>query len=118
MTGSLSGFRGLPGAIGYGASKSGLMHLAETMRMDLRRSGVEVQLINPGFIRTRLTEKNDFPMPFLIEADEAARRIVDGIEAKRPEIHFPKRFSLLLKLMALLPHRLYVMACSRMVRSS
>lgn len=111
-------YRGLPRAEAYGASKAAVKHLFEALDLDLRKHGIAVSIVCPGFVRTPLTDRNDFPMPFLIEADEAARRIVDGIEAKRPEIHFPKRFSLLLKLMALLPHRLYVMACSRMVRSS
>ena len=107
VTGSLSGFRGLPGAIGYGASKSGLMHLAETMRMDLRRSGVEVQLINPGFIRTRLTEKNDFPMPFILDADEAARRFVAHMNTRRFAANFPRGFAAMFRASQFLPDWLY-----------
>jgi len=111
-------YRGLPRAEAYGASKAAIKHLFESLDLDLIKDGIAVSVVCPGFVRTPLTDRNDFPMPFRIEAEEAACRIVDGIEAKKPEIHFPKRFSLLLKLLSLLPHRLYVMACSRMVRSS
>ncbi len=111
-------YRGLPRAEAYGASKAAIKQLFESLDLDLTEDRIAVSIVCPGFVRTPLTDRNDFPMPFLIEAAEAARRIVDGIEAKTPEIHFPKRFSLMVKLMALLPHRLYVMACSRMVRSS
>jgi NAD(P)-dependent dehydrogenase (short-subunit alcohol dehydrogenase family) len=111
-------YRGLPRAEAYGASKAAIKHLFESLDLDLMKDGISVSVVCPGFVRTPLTDRNDFPMPFRIESDEAARRIVDGIEAGAPEIHFPKRFSLLFKLLSLLPHRLYVMACSRMVRSS
>jgi NAD(P)-dependent dehydrogenase (short-subunit alcohol dehydrogenase family) len=111
-------YRGLPRAEAYGASKAAIKQLLESLDLDLMRDGIAVSVVCPGFVRTPLTDRNDFPMPFRIEADEAARRIVDGIEARVPEIHFPKRFSLLLKLVALLPHRLYVMVCARIMRSS
>jgi short-subunit dehydrogenase len=109
-------YRGLPRAEAYGASKAAIKHLFESLQIDLQRDGIAVSVVCPGFVRTPLTDRNDFPMPFLVEVDEAARRIVDGIEARRPEIHFPKRFSIPYKLLALLPHRLYSALCSRMVR--
>ncbi|MCX7888815.1 MAG: SDR family NAD(P)-dependent oxidoreductase [Rhodobacteraceae bacterium] len=107
LTGSLSGFRGLPGAIGYGASKAGVMHLAETMRVDLLGSGVEVQLVNPGFIRTRLTDKNDFRMPFIMEADEAARRFFAQMNRRSFAANFPRSFAAFFRLSQFLPDWIY-----------
>ncbi|MCG3778220.1 MAG: putative oxidoreductase [Nitrospira sp.] len=111
-------YRGLPRAEAYGASKAAIKHLLESLDLDLLKDGISVSVVCPGFVKTPLTDRNDFPMPFRIEAHEAARRIVDGIEARNPEIHFPKRFSLLLKLLSLLPHCLYIRACARIVHSS
>lgn len=93
LIGSLSGFRGLPGAIGYGASKAGLMHLAENLRIDLRGTGVAVQRVNPGFINTRLTAKNDFRMPQIIEPEEAAERVLAAMRSGRFSTSFPAPFS-------------------------
>jgi NADP-dependent 3-hydroxy acid dehydrogenase YdfG len=107
LTGSLAGFRGLPGAIGYGASKAAVMSLAETMHADLRGSGIEVQLANPGFIRTRLTDKNTFRMPFLMTPEQAAEamfRLMDG-RAFRKE--FPYAFGALFRLSQFLPDWAY-----------
>ena len=73
LTGSLAGYRGLPSSIGYGASKAGIMHLAEGIYADLRKTNIKVQLINPGFIETRLTKKNKFKMPFIMSADRASK---------------------------------------------
>lgn len=107
IVGSLAGFRGLPGAIGYAASKAGLMHLAEDMRADLYRTGVEVQLVNPGFIRTRLTDKNDFSMPFIMEPDEAARYLLEAMESRRFQSNFPRLFSWLFRGAQFLPAPLH-----------
>jgi NADP-dependent 3-hydroxy acid dehydrogenase YdfG len=103
ITGSLSGFRGLPGAIGYGASKAGCMALAESMQADLRGSGITVQLSNPGFIRTRLTAKNDFSMPFLMEPAEAADHMFRQMQGDRFSVSFPMVFSWLFRLSQFLP---------------
>lgn len=111
-------YGGLPRAEAYGASKAAIKNMFESLRVDLVAEGIPVSIICPGFVKTPLTDRNDFPMPFRIEADEAARRIVDGIEAQTPEIHFPKRFSIPLKLLSLLPSRLYTKVCSFMARSS
>lgn len=107
LTGSLSGFRGLPGAIGYSASKAGLMALAESMQADLRKTGVKVQVINPGFIRTRLTEKNDFAMPFIMEADAAAREFMDHMNSDGFKKSFPMLFSWVFRLSQFLPDWAY-----------
>ena len=107
ITGSLSGFRGLPGAIGYGASKAGVMALAECMRADLRGSGIVVQVANPGFIRTRLTDKNTFAMPFLMEPAEAADHMFRHMQTDRFKVSFPTVFSWLFRLSQFLPDWAY-----------
>lgn len=107
ITGSLSGFRGLPGAIGYGASKAGVMALAESMHADLRGSGIVVQVANPGFIRTRLTDKNDFAMPFLMEPAEAADHMFRHMQTDRFKVSFPTVFSWLFRLSQILPDWAY-----------
>lgn len=107
LTGSLSGFRGLPGAIGYSASKAGLMALGESMYADLRGTGVQVQVANPGFIRTRLTDKNDFTMPFIMEPDAAARIMFEHMTTDRFKISFPFLFSLLFRFSQFWPDWLY-----------
>ena len=107
LTGSLSGFRGLPGAIGYGASKAGLMSLAESMAVDLHGTGVDVQVVNPGFIRTRQTDKNDFSMPGIMEPEAAAGVILDHMRTTRFRLSFPFAFSLVFRLGRLLPDRLW-----------
>lgn len=107
LTGSLSGFRGLPGAVGYGASKAGVMSLAETLRADLAHTGVRIQLANPGFIRTRLTAMNDFAMPQLMEPAQAADQIIRLMESGRFSRSFPTPFQWLLRGSAFLPEWLY-----------
>lgn len=107
ITGSLSGFRGLPGAIGYAASKAGTMALAESLYADLRGSGVKVQLANPGFIATRLTAKNDFAMPFLMQPDQAAAAMVALMESSKFKQSFPTLFSWLFRLSQFLPDWAY-----------
>lgn len=107
IVGSLSGFRGLPGAIGYGASKAGVMHLAENLRAELHETGVLVQLMNPGFIRTRLTDKNSFDMPFLMEPEEAADHIWRAMQTTRFQTNFPRVFSWLFRAANFLPTPIY-----------
>lgn len=107
ITASVAGYGGLPTGLVYGASKAALINFAETLYLDLAPRGVAIHLINPGFVKTPLTDRNDFRMPALIGADEAAREILDGIERGAFEIHFPRRFTRVLKLLNLLPYRLY-----------
>jgi len=107
ITGSLSGFRGLPGAIGYAASKAGTMVLAESLYADLRKTGIAVQLANPGFIRTRLTAKNDFTMPFIMEPEAAADIMFRHMQSGGFKISFPTVFSWLFRGGNFLPDWLY-----------
>ncbi|WP_121060583.1 SDR family NAD(P)-dependent oxidoreductase [Chachezhania antarctica] len=107
IVGSLAGFRGLPGALGYGATKAAAMSLAETMALDLHGTGVEVQLANPGFIRTRLTDKNTFQMPFLMEPDEAAQVLFKHMNSRRFQRSYPTLFSWVFRLARFLPEAIY-----------
>jgi short-subunit dehydrogenase len=107
MIGSLSGFRGLPNAIGYGASKAAMMHLAENIKADLYKTPIKIQLINPGFIKTRLTEKNNFKMPFIMSVEDAAKRVIIAMNSNRFQTNFPLIFSLLFRASNLLPAFIY-----------
>ncbi len=107
ITGSLSGFRGLPGAIGYAASKAGTMALAESMYADLRGTDIQVQVANPGFIKTRLTEKNDFTMPFIMEPEAAARAMWEHMNTDAFKVSFPTVFSWFFRLSQFLPDWAY-----------
>jgi len=112
---SLAGYRGLPSAAAYGASKGGLINLCEALRPELEAAGVDLRLINPGFVRTPLTDRNEFPMPFLIEVDDAVAAIIASLEGRSFEIAFPRRFALIMKLLRLLPDRLFFAATRRMM---
>ncbi|MGE5160118.1 MAG: SDR family NAD(P)-dependent oxidoreductase [Betaproteobacteria bacterium] len=113
LVASVAGYRGLPQALIYGPTKAALIHLAEGLYLDLRRHGIGVYLVNPGFVDTPLTQRNDFAMPALMTADKAARRTLDGIAAGRFEIHYPRRFTLWLKLLRVLPYPAYFWAVRR-----
>ena len=112
---SVTAYRGLPLASAYGASKAALTNMCEALRPELERHGVLISVVHPGFVRTPLTDKNDFPMPFIIEAETAARCIVDGLESRSFEIAFPKGFVFLLKLARLLPDPVYFWMTRRLI---
>lgn len=102
---SVAGYRGLPKSLAYGPTKAALINLAETLYLDLHEQGIGVSLINPGFVDTPLTKQNKFTMPALISTDEAAQEILQGWQKGEFEIHFPKRFTYVMKLLQLLPYR-------------
>jgi short-subunit dehydrogenase len=110
---SVAGYRGVPGAEAYGATKAAQLNLLEALRGSLRRHGVRVTTVSPGFVRTEMTETNEFPMPFIIEADEAAVAIANGLERRRTEIVFPLPMAATMKLARLVPVRLWAAATSR-----
>jgi len=113
LVASVAGWRGLPQSLAYGPTKAALINLAETLYLDLRDAGIGVSLINPGFVETPLTQQNAFTMPALITPEQAAIEILRGWARGRFDIHFPKRFTRWLKLLRLLPYRLYFAAVSR-----
>ena len=104
---SVAGYRGLPKALCYGPGKAALIHFSEVLHLDLAPKGVGVWVINPGFVSTQLTAKNDFAMPALQTPEQAALAVVDGFGTGAFEIHFPKRFTRLMKLFAHLPYGWY-----------
>lgn len=114
LVSSVAGFRGLPKSLAYGPTKAALINLAETLYLDLHSSGIGVSLINPGFVQTPLTANNQFKMPGLISAEQAALEIIRGWERGEFEIHFPKRFTRWTKLLRLLPYRLYFAVVRRL----
>ena len=104
---SVAGYRGLPKGLAYGPTKAALINLAETLYLDLQSSNIGVSLVCPGFVETPLTAQNQFAMPGLIKPEEAATQILRGWAHGRFEIHFPKRFTLGMKALSLLPNALY-----------
>ena len=104
---SVAGYGGLPRASAYGATKAALINMCESLKFYLDPQGITIQVVNPGFVRTPLTDKNDFPMPFLIEMDEAADRICDGFSKGGFEIAFPRRLAWILKFLRILPYPTY-----------
>ena len=113
---SVAGYRGLPRAVAYGATKSALISMAESLKFDLDRVGVTMTVINPGFVRTPMTDTNRFPMPFLLEVDDAAGRIVRGLARGGFEVTFPWQLAWPLKLLQILPARLFFALVSRGVK--
>ncbi len=113
LVASVAGYRGLPKSLVYGPTKAALINLAESLYLDLHPENIGVWLVSPGFVDTPMTAVNDFRMPALVDPDEAADAILDGLRRGNFEIHFPKRFTLWMRLLRLLPQRLYFMAVRR-----
>ena len=113
LVSSVAGYRGLPKALAYGPPKAALINFAETLYLDLHPRGHGVWLVNPGFVATRLTAGNDFRMPALMTPDAAAAALIKGLASGDFEIHFPRRFTCFLKLLRLLPYRLYFKVAKR-----
>ncbi len=112
---SVAGYRGLPRSIAYGPTKAALINLAETLRVELAGKGITVSLINPGFVDTPLTRTNPFPMPGLMTAEAAARRILRGLERRRFEIAFPFGFTMAMKALRTMPTVAYLWIMRRTV---
>lgn len=116
ITSSSASFLPLPRAEAYGASKAGATYLARTLAIDLKKDNIHVSVIHPGFVETPLTDKNDFAMPCLVSSNQAAERIYHGINTNQAEIHFPKRFTWLLKAFSALPSPIWKSLASRMTK--
>ena len=116
IVGSVAGYSGLPKALAYGPSKAGIINFCETLYYDLLPQGVGVHMISPGFVATEATAQNDFEMPALISAEEAAKEILAGLQTGEFDIHFPKRFSGFLKFLRILPYPLYFWVVRRFVK--
>jgi short-subunit dehydrogenase len=115
-TASVAGYRGIPGAEAYGATKAALLNLFESLRGSLGPRGIVVQTVSPGFVRTPMTERNTFPMPFMVSPEEAARAIADGMAKDKAEIVFPLPMMLLMKAARLVPVRAWTAATAAMTR--
>ena len=114
---SVAGYRGLPNSTGYGASKAALINLAESLYFDFGRHNVRISLVSPGFIKTPMTDKNEFKMPFLKTPEFAADKIYNGlVNGSSFEIDFPKELTLILKLLKILPNRLYLYLIKKLTK--
>ncbi len=114
---SIAGYRGLPNSSGYGPSKAALTNFTESIYFDFKKFNVKVSVISPGFIKTPLTDKNEFSMPFLETPDFAAKKIYDGLlKGKSFEIHFPKSLTLILKFLRILPYKIYLFLVDKGVK--
>jgi NAD(P)-dependent dehydrogenase (short-subunit alcohol dehydrogenase family) len=113
---SVAGYRGLPGSEAYGAGKAALLNLFEALRGSLGVRGVVVQTVSPGFVRTPMTDRNRFPMPFMVEPEEAARAIADGIARDKAEMVFPAPMMLAMKVARLVPVRAWTALTATLAR--
>ena len=114
---SIAAYRGLPNSSGYGPSKAALTNLTESLYFDFKKYNVRISLVSPGFIKTPLTDKNDFSMPFIKSPEFAAEKMFDGLTKKNSfEIHFPKQLTLILKLLRVLPYKIYLFLIDKFVK--
>jgi short-subunit dehydrogenase len=113
LVSSVAGYRGLPKSLVYGPTKAALINLAEVLYLDLKDKGLDIYVICPGFVKTPMTDKNDFEMPSIITPEEAAGEIIKGLQKGEFEIHFPKGFTRMLKVLRHLPYSLYFPAIKR-----
>lgn len=107
---SVAGYRGLPNSLSYGSSKAALINFTEALAAECSGTGIKIQVVNPGFIKTPLTDKNDFYMPMLMDVDDAAKALVQGLYSNAFEITFPWVFAMLTRVFGMLPNRLYIRA--------
>ena len=114
---SVAAYRGLPNSSGYGPSKAALTNLTESLYFDFKKHNVRISLISPGFIKTPLTDKNEFPMPFIKSPEFAAEKMFNGLtKSKAFEIHFPKALTILLKIFRVLPYKIYLFLIDKGVK--
>lgn len=114
LVASVAGYRGLPMAAAYAPTKAAVISLAEVLRLELSRHGITVSIVNPGFVETPMTAVNEFPMPYIIKADDAAARIIRGLERGKYEIAFPWQLVAMLKLLRLMPNWLFLRVAGRL----
>lgn len=107
LCGSVAGYRGLPYGQPYCSTKAAIINLGESLKIELEDSNIDVKIISPGFVKTPLTDKNDFDMPMIIEPEEAAKSLVKGLQSGAFEIHFPKKFTYIMKIIDVLPRWIY-----------
>ena len=114
---SIAAYRGLPNSSGYGPSKAALTNLAESLYFDFKKHNVRISLISPGFIKTPLTDKNEFAMPFIKSPEFAAKKMFEGLtRGKTFEIHFPKALTIILKIFRILPYKIYLFLIDKGVK--
>jgi short-subunit dehydrogenase len=116
LCGSVAGYFGLPNSQPYASTKAAIINLAESLYVECQPKNIDVKLISPGFVKTPMTDKNDFEMPMMIGAEEAAQSIITGLKANAFEIHFPKKLTLFLKLLRLLPYWLSFKVSSKLIK--
>ncbi len=116
LVASLAGYGGIPGSVAYGAGKAAVINMAEALRLTHARDGLTIQIVNPGFVRTAMTAPNDYPMPFMMSAEEAANRIAVGVRRAGFEIAFPRRLAWVARAARLLPYPLWLALMERATR--